>query len=74
MVQILKHINTAPSPTMDQIETSIYHAFGPPGNIRVPGETPEKILLGVLEKKGIKSPTISLNPRPRPKSKALHTL
>jgi len=54
MVQILKQINTSPSPQMDQIETQIYHAFGTLGNMQVAGETPEEILLGVLEKRGIK--------------------
>jgi HEAT repeat protein len=54
MVQILKQINTSPSPQMDQIETQIYHAFGTLGNMQVAGETPEEILLGILEKRGIK--------------------
>jgi len=54
MVQMLKQINASPSPQMDQIETQIYHAFGALGNLQVAGETPEEILLGILEKRGIK--------------------
>jgi HEAT repeat protein len=54
MVQIIKQINTSPSPQMDQIETQIYHAFGALGNMQVDGESPEAILVGVLEKRGIK--------------------
>jgi len=54
MVQIIKQINTSPSPQMDQIEPQIYHAFGALGNMQAAGETPEAILLGVLEKRGIK--------------------
>jgi hypothetical protein len=54
LVDILKEINTSPSSQMDQIETQIYHAFGTLGNIQVAGETPEEILLKVLEKRGIK--------------------
>ncbi len=54
MVQIIKQINTSPSPQMDQIETQIYHAFGTLGSMQVAGETPEEILLGILERRGIK--------------------
>jgi len=54
MVQMLKQINASPSPQMDQIETQIYHAFGTLGNLQVAGETPEEILLEILEKRGIK--------------------
>ena len=54
MVQILKQMNTSPSLQMDQIETQIYHAFGALGNMQVAGETPEGILLEILEKRGIK--------------------
>lgn len=54
MVQILRQINTSPSPQMDQIETQIYHAFGTLRNMQVAGETPEEILLSILEKRGIK--------------------
>jgi len=54
MTEILKEVNTSPSPQMDQIETQIYHAFGTLGNMQVAGETPEEILLKVLEKRGIK--------------------
>jgi HEAT repeat protein len=54
MGQILKQMNTSPSPQVDQIETQIYHAFGTLGNLQVAGETPEEILLEILEKRGIK--------------------
>ena len=54
MVGLLRGIETSPSLQMDQIETQIYHAFGTLGNMGVAGETPEEILLGVLEKRGVK--------------------
>ncbi|RPJ01164.1 MAG: HEAT repeat domain-containing protein, partial [Deltaproteobacteria bacterium] len=38
----------------DPVETQIYHALGLSGNMRIKGRTIEEIVLGVLEKRGIK--------------------
>ena len=54
MMRILKQISAAPSPEADQLETQIYHAFGMSGNLTVEGKTLERILLDVLEKRGVR--------------------
>jgi hypothetical protein len=54
MMGMLKEISTAPSPQMDQLEIQIYYAFGTSGNLMIEGRTLEQILLGVLEKRGLK--------------------
>jgi hypothetical protein len=54
MMEILSEISTTPTPQMDQLETQVYHAFGIAGNLTIKGKTLEKILLEVLEKRGIK--------------------
>jgi HEAT repeat protein len=54
MMEILKQISTVPSPETDQLETQIYHAFGTSGNLTIEGKTLEQILLGILQKRGIR--------------------
>jgi hypothetical protein len=54
MLGILKQVDAAPSPEMDQLEIQIYHALGTSGNMKIEGKTMEQILLEVVEKKGIK--------------------
>ncbi len=54
MLEILRESTDYQSPTNQQLENQIYHAFGLFGNLTIGEETLEKILIGVLEKRGIK--------------------
>ncbi len=54
MLGILKQIPATPSPTWDQLETQIYHAFGTSGNLTIQGQTLEQYLLQVVEQRGIR--------------------
>ncbi len=53
MIGILKQISATPSPLLEQLETKIYQAFGLSGNLTIEGKTLEKILLEVVEKRGM---------------------
>ncbi len=54
MVEMLKELAATPSPSSDRLETHIYLAFGISGNMTVEGKTLERILIEILEKRGIK--------------------
>jgi HEAT repeat protein len=54
MVEILGQIPNTPSPQMDQIETQIYSALGLTGNLVIEGKTAERVLIEILEKRGMK--------------------
>lgn len=54
MLDLLKQISAAPAPEMDPIETQIYHALGSAGPMTHEGTTTEKVLLDILEKRGMK--------------------
>lgn len=53
MIGILKQISATPSPPLEQLETKIYHSFGLSGNLTIEEKTLEKILLEVVEKRGM---------------------
>ena len=54
MMEMLRAIWAHPSPDGDQLETQIFHALGLSGNLLIEGKTAERILLEVLEKRGMK--------------------
>lgn len=54
MMETLQQIFISPSEQTDQLETSIYYAFGTMGNLTIEDKTLEQILIRVLEERGIK--------------------
>ncbi len=54
MMGLLKEMPTASSAQMGPLETQIYLAFGIAGNLTVEGRTLERILLEIMEKRGMK--------------------